>query len=169
MSDTETHTSSDVKIENSEVKTEEDIVGSFDTQPQKCVVMAAAIHVKPPTFISDTKTYEEYVRELKCWALVTNVEKAKQAIVVALAIPDEQEGSIKKKVFSEIPTEELNAENGLETLIAFLDKIFQKDSFVEAYEKYMKWNSLYRKVGQKVEDFIIDYNSQKPDPSDHLR
>ena len=41
----------------------------------------------------------------------------------------------------------------------FLDKIYLKDPFVEAYEKYMKWNGLYRRGSQKVEEFILEYVS----------
>ena len=135
---------------------------STDTQlaPQvKCVVMATTLSLQPPSFVSDTKTYDEYKRELKGWALVTSVEKKKQAIVVALSIPDSADGSIKQKIFAEMSNEQLNVDEGMEILIKFLDNIYLKDPFVEAYEKYMKWSGLRRKSGQRVEEFILEYNS----------
>ena len=112
-------------------------IKSADTQVQ-CVVMATALSLQPPSFVSETKTYEEYKRELRGWALVTSVEKKKQAIVVALSIPDSADGSIKQKIFAEMTNEQLNVDEGMKILIEFLDKIYLKDPFVEAYEKYMK-------------------------------
>ena len=135
---------------------------STDTQlaPQvQCVVMATTLSLQPPSFVSDTKTYEEYKRELEGWALVTSVEKKKQAIVVALSIPDSADGNIKQKIFAEKTKEELNVDDGMKILTDFLDKIYLKDPFVEAYEKYMKWSGLRRKSSQKVEEFILEYNS----------
>ena len=143
------------------VKEEEDTLADqpVDTQEVKCVVMATSMNLQPPSFVSETKTYEQYKRELNGWALVTSVEKTKQAIVVALSIPDEAEGNIKTKIFAEMDTDQLNADGGMKSLTEFLDKIYMKDPFVEAYEKYMKWNGLYRKGDQKVEEFIHEYNS----------
>ena len=121
--------------------------------------MATSMNLQPPSYVSETKTYEEYKRELNGWALVTNVEKSKQAIVVALSIPDDAEGNIKQKIFAELTNEELNVDDGMKKLLDFLDKIYLKDPFVEAYEKYMKWNGLYRRGSQKVEEFILEYVS----------
>ena len=48
------------------VKTEESesvIDVPVDTPERKCVVMATSMNLKPPSFISDTKTHEEYVKE----------------------------------------------------------------------------------------------------------
>ena len=59
--------SSEVKIEKSDedidevehlAETEELHIESLDTEETHCVVMATSMNIKPPTFISDTKTYE---------------------------------------------------------------------------------------------------------------
>ena len=93
------------------------------------------------------------------WSIATSVAKDKQALVVALSLPEDHESNIKENIFSELETSELNSDTGMERLITFLDKRFLKDSFVEAYEKYKKWSGFVRKVDQKVEDFISDYES----------
>ena len=115
--------------------------------------------LQPPSFISERKSYDAYKRELKVWSIATSIDKAKQALVIALSLPDDHDSNIKEKVFSEIETDVLNNDTGLESLIAFFDKRFAKDNFVVAYEKYQCWTNLYRKVDQKVEDFISDYES----------
>ena len=53
--------------------------------------------------------------------------------------------------------EELNVDEILKTLIDILDKIYLKDPFVEACEKYMKWSGLSRKSSQKVESKIGNF------------
>ena len=55
------------------VKKEEEDPTSSTTETQGSV-MATAINLKPPSFISSSKSYEEYKREVKGWSLVTSVE-----------------------------------------------------------------------------------------------
>ena len=126
-----------------------------DTSPR--VVTMTSIKLEPPTFVSAKKSYESYRRQLTTWMVASCVEKKRQALVVALSLPEEDESNIKEKVFSELDTDALNHDEGMKRLLDFFDKRFLKDLFVEAYQKYQKWNGLTRKVDQKVEDFISDY------------
>ena len=86
--------------------------------------------VSPPTF--GGVGYELYKRELQAWEAVTDVAKEKRGIIIALSLPDSHESKIKDKVFESIPLDDLKKENGLETLIQFLDKHLQKDDLEEA-------------------------------------
>ena len=127
----------------------------------------AAIKLEPPSFVSDKKSYEAYKRELKVWSIATGVSKDKQALVVALSLPEDHESNIKQKVFAEIETEKLNSDDGMDTMIKFFDDRFMKDSFVVAYEKYKAWNNLVRKVDEKVENFISNYESTCKEAENH--
>ena len=117
----------------------------------------ASLKLQPPSFISSKKTYDAYKKELKVWSIASSVEKEKQALVVALSLPDDHDSHIKEKIFSEIDIDVLNSDAGMEKLIAFLDKRFALDNFVVAYDKYVAWTNLTRNANQKVEDFISDY------------
>ena len=121
------------------------------------VATMTSVKLEPPTFVSVKKSYESYRRQLTTWMRASSVDKSTQALVVALSLPEEDDSNIKEKVFSELDTDELNSEEGMKILLEFFDKRFLKDTFVEAYQKYQKWNRLSRKVDQKVEDFISDY------------
>ena len=90
--------------------------GSVEVKPT-VITMAAVVKLEPPTFISDKKSYEAYKRELKVWSIATSLEKSKQALVVALSLPEEHDSNIKEKVFSELDTDDLNTDDGLKILI----------------------------------------------------
>ena len=148
--------------ENKVVKSEDDKSEVVHTE-----VVMTSIRIEPPSFVSDRKSYDAYKRELTVWALATSVEKKKQALIIALSLPDTHDSNIKEKVFAEIEIEDLNSDDGMKNLIEFLDKRFLKDSFVVAYEKYQTWSSLTRKIDQKVEDFISDYESVCKEAENH--
>ena len=44
--------------------------------------------LNPPSFVSNEKTYEQCKTEIKAWELVTDVQKAKRDIAIALSLPD---------------------------------------------------------------------------------
>ena len=60
--------------------------------------------LEPPGFICDTKTFETYEKDLKRWSLLTNVPKAKQALMV-LHYLDGHPSGIKEKIDEEIQEE----------------------------------------------------------------
>ena len=66
--------------------------------------------------------YERYRTELEAWREITDFPKAKQGIAVALSLPSESSSDIPDKVFEQLTIIDLKAENGFETLLAFLDR-----------------------------------------------
>jgi hypothetical protein len=80
------------------------------TEFNKCEIMA--MQINPPDFRK--KSYERYRQELNAWKEVTEVEKKKQGIAVALTLPEEHESGIREKVFDEMDLNVLKAEDGLQ-------------------------------------------------------
>ncbi|KAK4311282.1 hypothetical protein Pmani_017216 [Petrolisthes manimaculis] len=78
----------------------------------------------PPVFGGD-KGYERWKTELEAWQLVTNVEKKKQAITVALSFPEGSE--VRDRVFNEIEITVLNADDGMKALLQQMDTWYKKD------------------------------------------
>ena len=76
---------------------------------------------KPPNFSSD-KGYERYKMELLAWRVVTDMPGEKQAITVALSLPEDHNSGIRARVFDECDLQTLKAEDGLDQLIKFMDK-----------------------------------------------
>ena len=87
---------------------------------------------KPPTF--GDKPYERCIEELNAWTFITELEKDKQAIAVPLSFPENDESHIRDKVFSEINMDDLKQEDGIQTLITFMDGIFKKDELTQVYD-----------------------------------
>ena len=59
--------------------------------------------------------------------LVTDLPKLKQGVAIALSLPELEASGITDKVFSEITLTYLSAENGVDKLIEYMDKLFKKD------------------------------------------
>ena len=74
--------------------------------------------LEPPSFISETKSYETYEKDLKRWALLTNVGENKQALMVVHYLDGDPSG-IKDKIDAEIEDVKLQCKDGKATLLEF--------------------------------------------------
>ena len=115
--------------------------------------------INPPSFNS-AKPYERFKQELLAWREITELSKNKQGIAVALSLPDDDENKIKDKVFDQIALDELKDENGLNILIAFLDKHLGKDDLADSIEKFEDFDDFRRKDGQTIHEFIAMFDSK---------
>ena len=115
--------------------------------------------INPPSY-SSGKSYERFKQELLAWREITELSKNKQGIAVALSLPEDDENKIKDKVFDQISLDELKAEDGLYTLIAFLDKHLGKDDLADSIEKFEDFDDFKRKEGQTIHEFIAMFDSK---------
>ena len=79
----------------------------------------ATTRIDPPSL--RTKAYELYRKELLAWREVTDPGKDKQGVATALPLPEDDKTQIREKVFEQISLDDLKKEDGLDTLITFLD------------------------------------------------
>ena len=117
------------------------------------------ITINPPAF-NKTKSYERYKQELLAWKEVTDLSSRKQAIVVALSLPEDDETQIRDKVFDQLPLEELKKENGLSLLVTFFDKHLAKDDLSDSLEKFTDFENYERREGQTICDFIANFDTK---------
>ena len=117
------------------------------------------IIINPPAFIK-TKSYERYKQKLLAWKGVTDLSSRKQAISVALSLPEENETQIRDKVFDQFPLEELKKENGLSLLVTFFDKHLAKDDLSDSLEKFTDFENYERSEGQTISDFIANFDTK---------
>ena len=87
--------------------------------------MATAVSYKVPPVFTTNKPYSRWVDEIKAWQALTDLDAKKRGIAIALSLPEEGKNSIRDKVFSELTVDVLNADDGVEKLILFMDKIFK--------------------------------------------
>lgn len=65
-----------------------------------------ATRINLPSF-SKSKSYELYKQELVAWSEITDLDKKKRGIAVALTLPEDDESKIREKVFDQIDLEDL--------------------------------------------------------------
>ena len=95
--------------------------------------------------------------KLECWREVTDLGKKKQGPVIALSLPDEHESKIKDKVFNQISLEDLSKENGLETLVTFMDKHLLKDELEGAFDKFVAFEK-YERESESVIEYLSEFD-----------
>ena len=88
--------------------------------------------LEPPGFISELKSFETYQKDLKRWAMLTLVEKEKQALLV-LHYLDGHPSGIKEKVDAELEDDKLHCADGIKNLLEFFEKIYKKDSLADTF------------------------------------
>ena len=116
------------------------------------------MRINPPDFKS--KSYERYKRELEAWKQVTDVDKKKQGIAIALSLPEEHESGIREKVFDEIDLGVLNADDGLAKLVEFLDQKLGKDELSDSLEKFEDFEDFCRDSKQSIVEYIANFDQK---------
>lgn len=119
-----------------------------------------SMRINPPDYIK-CKNYERYKQELLAWKRVTEVDKKKQAIAIALSLPadGEEETGIREKVFEELKLEDLEKDNGLDTLIAFFDKNLGKDDLSDSFQKFEEFEECIRR-SESIRDYIQNFDQK---------
>ena len=92
--------------------------------------------IEPPTFISETKSFETYKKDLERWSQLTTLDKTKQALLVVHMLDGDPSG-IKEKIDENVDDNELNSSDGISKLLEFLKDIYEKDSLSDGFEKYI--------------------------------
>ena len=117
-----------------------------------------ASNLKPPSFVSDTKTYAEYKEDLKRWSRLTSLEKKQQADMVVYHLDGHPSG-VKEKIVTQISDKIIDKDNGIEQLITFLDGIYGKDDMADAWDRFKEFSSCTRKEGQSIAEFIANWDN----------
>lgn len=114
--------------------------------------------IEPPKFSTSGKPYERYKQELLAWREVTSLPKNKQAIAIALSLPEQDSSKIREKVFDELSIADLKAESGFDTLVTYLDKQLKVDDLADSCEKYEHFEECIRGENQTVSEFINEFD-----------
>ena len=117
-----------------------------------------ATKINPPDLSSGN--YELYKEKLLAWQMVTDISVDKQGIVIALTLPNDDKHKIQEEVFSQIGREKLSQENGLDTLINFLDSKLMKDDLSDSLEKFEEFEDFQRVNGQNITEYIAAFDSR---------
>ena len=118
-------------------------------------MMATEINI--PRLTGSTN-YELWKLQTQAWTVVTELSKEKQAVAVALNLPEDDKRKIKEKVFGELELDVLNSENGMGVLFEFLDKYLLEDELMNRWNKFEDFEKFERKPGQNIREYVADFD-----------
>ena len=116
-----------------------------------------ATEISIPTLTGSTN-YELWKLQTQAWTVVTELSKEKQAVAVALNLPEVDKRKIKEKVFGELELDELNSENGMSVLFEFLDRYLLEDELTNKWNKFEDFEKFERKPGQNIKEYVADFD-----------
>ena len=121
--------------------------------------MATKQYIPAPLWKS-SKCYEIYKRELRLWKSVTKYKSEELAPLVLLNLPDNDELGLKMKIMENITDAELEAADGLETLIKYLDGILLKDELEDVLSKFDDFDDYHRGSDETVNSYILNFDQK---------
>ena len=140
------------------MKTDQEEEKKLIDKTKPIVEMSTQNILKTPEFISDTKSFASYERDLRRWSRLTSLPKKQQAEWILLHLEGHPSG-IKEKIETNIGDKLEDNENGIEDLIVFLKSIYQVDELADSFTKYMKFEKLQRAKNVPVQTFIAKWES----------
>ncbi|KAL2093504.1 hypothetical protein ACEWY4_010816 [Coilia grayii] len=108
----------------------------------------------PPTF-DEGKPYESWKNEVEMWTRVTDLQKKKQALAVALGLSGRA-----RETAMEIPVDDLNKDTGMNTLLEKLDGLFLKEEKDRTYDAYSSFDRIMRDSSLSMADYIIEFEQR---------
>lgn len=113
--------------------------------------MVAGTSKVPPAF-DERKSYESWKNEVEIWRLVTDLDKKKQVLAVALSLMGRA-----RDCALEIAAGDLKSNDGMTTLLTKLDSVFLKEEKDCQYEAYTEFDQIKRENGVSMVDYIVEF------------
>ena len=123
--------------------------------------MASSSYKAPPS-LSKCAAYETWLKEIKIWRAFTDLPVKKQGPAIFLTL----EGKAREAVL-ELPIEKISADNGVESIVEHLDKLYLKDKAQSAYEAYENFEKFRRPSEMSMKDFIIEFERLHSKTKEH--
>ena len=117
--------------------------------------MASCANYKNPPTLEKDKTYQQWKNEIGFWELVTDLDKKKRGLALALSLQGKP-----REVAFEIDPVKLNADDGVKFLVTELDKLFEKDKVDQTYSAYTDFDKCRRESTMDMSEFIINFEQK---------
>ena len=148
--------SSYVEYEHQIIKQEIDTSEIGSVNCENNIIMAKFL--EPPTFMSESKSYAEYKSDLGRWSRICGVDKKLQAEIVVYRY-DGHPSNIKEKINTQLGDKLQDNADGIKELIKFLDEVYEKNSFADAWDKFNEFSHFNKKSDQNMSEFIAEWEN----------
>ena len=110
---------------------------------------------KSPPLLTNSKSYDDWIKLINIWRDFTSLEKPKQALAVVLSLEDKaQEAAL------ELPRDQLNQDNGVDLIIKRLDKIFKKDELSQKFNSLEAFENYRRPENTSIRNFVTEFEKR---------
>ena len=101
-----------------------------------------------------SEPYEGWKNEVHAWSIlvVEKIPKTKQGIALFLSLKGDA-----RKAASKVPLSDMQKDEGLNLVLAELDKFFLKDKDRAAFLAYDKFNAFRRPDGMSIKEFLMKF------------
>ena len=109
-------------------------------------------NMQPPKFNESVDTWEDYKKELEMWKSCTRLEPKQQGPAFYILLKGKA-----KEIVKNIPSAEITANNGLDRMLAELDKLYEKDKSQNQYLTYKSFLDFRRSDDMSMKDYIAKF------------
>ena len=117
-----------------------------------------SISLEPPAFISSSKKFAEYKKDLLRWSRLTSVKPELQAEMVVYRL-EGHPTNIKEKIVTQLGDDLEGDVDGITKLLDFLETVYGEDDMADAYDKYVEFKNKKRKKDEPIQAFIADWEN----------
>ena len=114
--------------------------------------------IEPPAFISSSKKFAEYKKDLLRWSRLTSVKPELQAELVVYRL-DGHPTNIKEKIVTQLGDDLEGDADGITKLLNFLETVYGDDDMADTYDKYVEFKNKKRKNDEAIRPFIADWEN----------
>ena len=100
------------------------------------------------------------MHEVDMWKIIGKVDKKEQAMMLVYELKKDDSSGIRDKIMNELSIEKLNADNGLDEYVKYMDKHFKKDDSVATYEAYLNFERCKKKDEEEIKSYILRFDKQ---------
>ena len=120
----------------------------------------------PPKFIDDASGYEDYKKKLLRWSRITKHDRKQQAEVVLYYLEGHPSG-IQEKIDTALGNSIIDATDGMDRLIEYLDGIYEEDEMTNMWSKYKKFVRLKKEDDKPITEFIAEFETAYKEAKDN--
>ena len=108
--------------------------------------------MKWPPKLNNSASYDTWKRDIEIWCDLTDLVETKRALAIHLSLQGKA-----RDASSEVPIADLKKTNGVEILLAKLDKLFLPDKGRRQFNAFNKMYNLRREDSTCIPDFVSEF------------
>ena len=110
---------------------------------------------KQPPALSKCKTYDDWLKLVRVWKMFTDLPIARQGPAIVLSLEGEAQDAV-----LELDESTFAAENGVDLIIARLDKLYKRDSTITKFQALESFQTFRRSSNMSILAFLNEFDKR---------